>query len=324
MQQGRISFILPIYNGAPWINRCLSSIQRQSYPHFEVILVDDGSTDNSAELCAAFVQTDCRFSIYSIAHSGLSAARNYGLLQAQGSYIGFLDIDDWIEPEFSELLLKNANTHHAEIVSCQSIPTEKFTGYRSRIGAECSSPLLFTPAEYLALEYRDPGVNVRVCNKLYARFLFENVRFPCGKLYEDVATNYQLCRQCKTIVHLPLPLHNYFTGNLSITRSPLREQDLDLPAQWASVRQMARHDYPQLLPLIEAMEVMALRSLAEKYCRFGGEELIAAQLVAGFRSHFPHVVCSAEIPPEKKLRSLAAMINLKMYQRVTSLIRKGS
>lgn len=319
----KVSFIVPVFNGAPWIERALTSLQRQTYPDFEAVVVDDGSQDESFLQCQTFAQTDSRFSAYSIAHCGLSGARNFGLSKIKGEYIGFLDADDWFEENFTTQLLAAMQAQGADIASCNSVPAQ---APRQNEGGLPKPPQVkyYTPEEYLTLEYREPTVNVRVGNRLYARHLFDHVTFPDGMLYEDVTTNYKLCRQCRTAVHVFAPLHNYFIGNESITRSPLYEKDFDLSRQWDQVCRMAKEDFPTLVPVVQAMQVTALRALADKYSQYGGDADMERTLVHAFRIALPQAMYSSEIPIAKKLRTLVGSISLSAYQVVTKLIRKGS
>lgn len=318
-----VSFIVPVFNGAPWVERALTSLQRQTYPDFEAIVVDDGSQDGSYLRCQAFAQTDSRFSIYSIAHCGLSGARNFGLSKIKGAYVGFLDADDWLEDDFTLLLLNAMQSQGADIVSCHSVPAQipcrDVSGLSGMVQVQ-----RYTPEEYLVLEYQDPMVNVRVGNRLYARRLFDHVTFPDGMLYEDVVTNYRLCRQCRAAVHVSAPLHNYFVGNESITRSPLREKDFDLLQQWDQVCQMAKEDIPMLVPVVQAMQLTALRALADKYSQYGGDADTERTLVHAFRKALPLTVRSRKIPMGKKLRTLAGSVSLPAYQAVTKFIRKDN
>ena len=285
--------------------------------------MDDGSTDDSYARCLNYSQKDARFFICKISHSGLSDARNYGLSKATGDYIGFLDIDDWIDERFSELLVKCLQ-QGADIASCLSVSTKEEMESIPHSNSDSALAQMFMPEEYLALEYHEPEVNVRMGNRLYKRGLFNDLQFPSGRLYEDVTTNYMLCRQCQMIAHLPQPLHYYYIGNQSITRSELCPQDFDLPYQWSQVLLMVQDDFPELIPLIDAMRVTALRALAEKYLRFGGDPETARKLRSEFRRSFFKVLVSKEISHNKKIRSLAAAVSLPLYGEVTKFIRKDS
>lgn len=236
----KISFIVPVYNGAEWVDRCLSSLRNQTLRDIEIIVVDDGSTDDSYKRCLAYKTTDARFHIYTIQHCGLSGARNFGLGKVIGNYIGFVDIDDWLDMAFSQTLFDILQKYDTDIASCISASDAQYGDYSGGEG----QAQRYSPKEYLALEYRDPDINVRMGNKLYARCLFDGIRFPEGVIYEDVTTNYLLCQQCRAMSHINLPLHNYFISNQSITRSPLRLQDFDLPAQWQRVCQRRKLIFP--------------------------------------------------------------------------------
>lgn len=229
----------------------MSSLKQQTFSNLQVILIDDGSTDDSNQQCIEFIKDDTRFSLYEISHRGASYARNYGLDRATKKYIGFLDIDDWFEPTFSELMINCFQQPNVEIASCRSVPTDRIVK-----STNITVPVKhYKPEEFLKLEYLNPDVNVIMCSKLYSKHLFETVRFPEEKLYEDVLTNYKRCRQCSCIADIELPLHNYYTGNdNSITRSPLEIEDLDIITQWEEVRVLAKTDFPELVPILDGYE----------------------------------------------------------------------
>jgi len=104
----KISIIIPIYNAELFLDRCLESVASQTYSNIEVLCVDDGSTDNSRGICEKFAKRDSRFKVFSKVNGGESSARNTGLRNATGKYIGFIDNDDWVEPDMYEILYKTA------------------------------------------------------------------------------------------------------------------------------------------------------------------------------------------------------------------------
>ena len=120
-EQKLISIIIPIYNQEKYLNKCLTSIQNQSYSNFEVLLIDDGSTDNSGKICDYFSGIDSRFFVFHNKNVGVAAARNIGLENANGELIGFVDPDDWIEPEMYEYLISLYNKYFADIISCERL-----------------------------------------------------------------------------------------------------------------------------------------------------------------------------------------------------------
>ena len=113
-----ISVIVPVYNVEKYLDRCMKSILQQTYHRLEIILVDDGSTDASAAMCDAYARRDSRIRVVHKQNGGLSDARNAGLELAAGDYIGYVDSDDWIEPDMYEYLLENALKYQADIAVC--------------------------------------------------------------------------------------------------------------------------------------------------------------------------------------------------------------
>ncbi|MDR2044344.1 MAG: glycosyltransferase [Clostridium sp.] len=117
--QPLVSLVIPVYNTENDLRQCLDSAAVQSHENLEVLLVDDGSADGSAEICADFAGRDPRFRLYRQPHSGVSAARNFGLEQCAGEYVCFMDSDDWIDADFISTLLKTALGHDADAVICR-------------------------------------------------------------------------------------------------------------------------------------------------------------------------------------------------------------
>ena len=138
----KISIVIPIYNAEDHLQRCVDSVLNQTEKNIEIILVDDGSKDNSIEICKNYLNQDKRVQLIHQENSGVSAARNRGIEQACGEYIGFIDSDDWIEPNMYECLLREANQASADIVICDAKVTDVVArlGETQRlINADCSS-----------------------------------------------------------------------------------------------------------------------------------------------------------------------------------------
>lgn len=117
----KISLVVPVYNASEYLIKCLQSIKNQSFDDYEVILVDDGSTDNSLEIMLSFSDNDSRFKSYRKNNGGVSSARNFGLSKAKGEWIAFVDADDWIEPVFCETMLNIALNHQLDVLQCRRI-----------------------------------------------------------------------------------------------------------------------------------------------------------------------------------------------------------
>ena len=114
-----ISIIVPVYKVEPYIHQCIRSILNQTYRDIEILLIDDGSTDKCGEICEEYARIDSRIQVFHTENKGLSAARNLGLMEAKGEYIGFVDSDDWIEPDMYESLLRQLGESEADISACK-------------------------------------------------------------------------------------------------------------------------------------------------------------------------------------------------------------
>lgn len=224
-----ISIIVPVYNRKNTLERCVASILNQSYTDFELLLIDDGSTDGSAKLCDQLTRRDSRIKVLHQKTSGPSAARNRGLKSAKGEYVTFVDSDDTIAPTMLEVLLNEIQHHQVKLSICTF--AEVFPGGQRKIFARASdkSQVLDTKTclQKLLLEQ---GFMLSVWGKLYARELFTHVQFPEGKLHEDVGVTYRLILQCDRIAFTNFVGYNYYQHSDSIIHYDFDARKLDLIA----------------------------------------------------------------------------------------------
>ena len=183
-----ISVIVPVYNVKPYLRKCLDSIINQTYKDMEILIVDDGSTDGSGDICDEY-KTDKRVRVFHIENKGLSGARNVGLDNAKGDWIAFVDSDDWIEPEMYELLLKGAEETGADIVECGI-----FMEFKART---IQYPAIQTTVcETEAIEALiGSKIKNQVWNKIWKAECFADIRFPEGHNSEDISTVYKIVQK---------------------------------------------------------------------------------------------------------------------------------
>ena len=182
-----ISLIIPVYKVETYLERCIRSVIAQTYQNLEIILVDDGSPDRCGEICDRFAMEDSRIKVYHRANCGVSAARNYGVEHSHGSFVAFIDADDYIAPNYVEYLMGLLNAHHADISCCCMVKTtENTTAY----GADPSLPReqLLTGKEACREFFGNLyDILVTVWGSLYKREIVQRHPFPIGKRYEDEA-----------------------------------------------------------------------------------------------------------------------------------------
>lgn len=229
-----VSVIIPAYNAADTLARCVASVQAQAYSRLEIILIDDGSTDDTAKIAATLAASDRRIRVHHQSNQGLSAARNAGIKQATGSYLTFVDADDTIDPALVSTLYHLVEQHQVLLAACNFVTVDAsravapLAPFSTTSEATSASSLYSTTAALTAILLEQ--IPIMSCGKLYHRSLFQKVRFPVGKLYEDVGTTYRLVQQCPKIAYTPAPLYHYYQSPTSIIHQTFSPQKLDLIA----------------------------------------------------------------------------------------------
>ncbi len=218
-----ISIIVPVYKVERYLGRCVSSILKQTFTDFELILVDDGSPDNCGKMCDEYAQKDNRITVIHKENGGLSDARNAGLEIAKGKYVAFVDSDDWIHPQMYEILYKAIKSGDYDFSQCGfSQPNIKNLDadieYNDIEYKEyCDINVKEFTAEYFLDNFRDFDFLEVQWNKLFKAKIFENLRFPVGKIFEDSFVILDELSVCKNIAFVPYELYYYYSRSDSIT-----------------------------------------------------------------------------------------------------------
>lgn len=240
-----VSVIVPVYNVSEYVERCINSIIRQNYSNIEVILVDDGSTDNSGAICDDFAQKDNRIRVIHKENGGLSDARNVALEIIEGEWVTFIDSDDWVCVDYIESLLTAAIESEADIAIAMYKSVENETNQVVRKVENCSGRLLDNEAAVKALLYQKQFTTAACC-KLYRSEFWSDVRFPVGKLYEDVETIYRIFAKAKRAVFLQQVLYFYFQRQGSIVRTSFSVRKMDYVENCKLLLKRIEQDYPHL------------------------------------------------------------------------------
>lgn len=217
MNEELISIIVPVYNVEEYLYQCIESIISQDYKYFELLLVNDGSTDHSLEICNFFSEKDDRIIVINKENGGLSSARNRGLEESKGMLITFVDSDDYIESNYLSLLYDALQNSNSEISVGSYRRVDEFENiyFDLELGSNC----LFTSEQALCNLFYQKNISVSACAKLYRRELFNKIRFIEGKLYEDILTVPLLIEKSNRIVYLNDVILNYRVRSNSITES---------------------------------------------------------------------------------------------------------
>ncbi|MFZ7121852.1 MAG: glycosyltransferase family 2 protein [Eubacteriaceae bacterium] len=209
-----ISVIVPVYNVEEYLEKCLNSISIQTYTNFEAILVNDGSSDYSGDICDKYAKKDNRFTVIHRLNGGLSAARNTGLKVAKGQYICFVDSDDWIREELLEKLINLLENLEGDISQCDFFSDENNDFYEKEV-IRC-----YSKDQYM-IKLLEDQLPSYFWGKLFKREVFNNQIFPEGKTYEDLLLLPKIINNTKKIIVTNQKYYFYYQSRLdSITNNP--------------------------------------------------------------------------------------------------------
>ena len=245
MSKPLISVIVPVYNVEKYLGKCVDSILAQTYENLEIILVEDGTRDGCGAICDAYAAKDPRVRVIHKENGGLSSARNAGMDIARGEYFGFVDSDDWIEPETYETLLNLAEKYDADLVSGSRYDVAEPTGERT-LGLHHEKEECISAMEMLGRVFVWDGCDSAAWDKLYRRHLFADIRYPLGMYSEDIAIFYKLMEKANRVALCPKPLYNYLHRENSITTAKLSEKTFHYPNHTEVIYPYICANHPQL------------------------------------------------------------------------------
>lgn len=212
MKEELISVVVPIYNVEKYLRLCLDSLLMQTYTNFEVLMINDGSPDDSANICKEYLAKDRRFQYFEKENGGLSDARNYGIEHSKGEYITFVDSDDWLKETFLEDLYEAITRTGADIALSTYIIYDDFQSvYNIPVIGEYYERIWMSDEfirELPQLEMKDNSYSTSWA-KLFKKELFCTIRFPKGKLIEDTRTNIKLFLESSRLVYINKCLYFY-------------------------------------------------------------------------------------------------------------------
>ena len=211
----KLSIIIPVYNVEAFLPQAIESVLAQTYRDFELILVVDGATDSSGDICDGYAAQDNRVRVIHQKNAGVSAARNAGVAAARGAYIGFTDSDDIIETDMFQRLMELAERYSADVVQCEHDRSDHLNGNPRSEEVEIMDGETFVRRIFTKHGGRYTN-QVALWSKIYRRELFEGIVFPAGQVYEDEQETYKICLKAKKIVETPDILYHYVKRENSI------------------------------------------------------------------------------------------------------------
>lgn len=238
-----ISVIIPVYKVEPYIEKCLTSIVNQTYSQLEIILVDDGSPDRCPDICDAWSAKDNRIKVIHKENGGLGSARNAGLKEATGDYVGFVDSDDWVSEDMYAVLLNLAEDTNADI-TCGKI---MYADNENPQIIDSEKVQKFSQDQY-ARKYFKIGSNNTVhyaVNKLYKKTVAKHIHYPEGVIDEDVEGFVYALDKAEIIYEIDHSVYFYRQDTSGISRKWFSEKQLDLLTVWNDVTDYCRENRPE-------------------------------------------------------------------------------
>lgn len=278
-----VSVIVPVYNKKEYLCSCLDSILKQQYEKMEIILIDDGSFDGSETICDYYSKIDSRVKVFHKENGGISSARNKGIEISTGKYIVFVDGDDIIHPQYIERMVDVKEETKAQIVQCRMkcVPID-FDESQGEIHIT-GKKILSGKEAILSYEYK-----VSPCAKIFDAELFNFIRFPIGKVFEDEGTYYKIAFQCEKICLIDSEMYLYVQVPMSITRNKSYNMDFISIAE-------ERIDFFKNVQDEELLQNAYIRfgiTLILKHCTFKKRKIdkkIQEQLILRFRENFKSI-----------------------------------
>lgn len=317
-----ISVIVPVYNIEKFIGKCIESIIRQTYHNLEIILVDDGSTDESGRICDEYAKTDTRIKVIHKQNEGLSDARNSGLVICNGKYIGFVDGDDWIANDMYEFLHQTLVEYQADVSVCGHYVEDDKEVY----GSECAdgSVRIYNCREAVCAVVEDIEVHSYAWDKLYKKELFDGVRYPAGRYVQDIFTTYRVFMKANRIVCNNQPKYYYYQRKNSIQRTRGSKLNWDQFCVYKESAEILRKDYPELRELLVTR--LASFGIAAYNCLLIKESLSEEEERQKMEIYYSIQQTRKEIEANKyggnKLRCRLKFVTGKNYDRIYPRLKK--
>ena len=208
MEKDLISVIIPVYNVKDYVRRCIESVMHQTYENLQILVINDGSTDSSEELCRQLASKDFRMTVISTKNQGVSAARNEGLLRATGKYVCFVDSDDYIDSEMIEQLVTDLKENDTELAICGFREGEE----GSLVDMTAGKKQIYTSQEAKRLVFANDLFRGFLWNKLFVKRIIDEHQLTFHrqlKVWEDLLFVFQYLHYINRLVYNPTPFYNY-------------------------------------------------------------------------------------------------------------------
>lgn len=311
-----ISVIVPVYNVEKYLRKAVQSIQNQTYKHLEIMLINDGSTDSSGDICDELANSDSRIVVIHKKNGGVSTARNEAQKLAKGNYVIYVDSDDYIHEEMIQSLYEQLIAENADVSSCSVMNV-----YQNSQTPQCSDENLYfvyNQEEFLREYLIGQRVQGTLGNKLIRKEITDQLEFPVGKIYEDAYYHLQLVQVAKKYVVHTKPYYYYYHRNQSLTTNPYHERDLVYLDVYQKFYDLVQQQYPRIIneaffrlsyAYFYIFDKMLLESDFEKINQF---KLVRDYL----KKNAIQIAKNTIFQKGRRIAALALKINVHLYRKL--------
>lgn len=314
----KVSIVVPVYNVEDCLSYCVDSLRQQTYKNIEIILVDDGSTDSSGEICDQYAREDDRIKVLHIENGGLSNARNTGVKESSTDWIVFIDSDDYYDHRAIEYLVKLRDKYRVDLVATPVIEVRNYENsdflgdFREKYSGKLD--------RRKALEQMFYGnyVGTHSGGKLYKKEILLRFPYPNGMLYEDLSLAYEHIASCENIAVSALNLYKYYRRPGSIVNSKYSDRLLDFYKVMEWNRAYVERDYPNDKEMRRALNVRYV---------FNGLHIVHAMLISDmyaevnkirkeYIQYFKDVILNSNVTRKNKVKYLMLLVSPKLYEKI--------
>ena len=311
----KISVIVPVYNVEQYLERCVDSIISQTYTNLEIILVNDGSTDNSGKLCDELAKKDERIRVIHKENGGLSDARNRGIDEAESDLVGFIDSDDYIDSDMYEVLLKNLNNTDADLSMCALYDVYNNTP-EAQVTNKETWKLSSEQAIKMVMEAKI--LSVTAVNKLYRKSLFTDLKFEVGKIAEDAFIMIKLLDKCEKIVATNEKKYYYVHRENSITTQKFSTKFLNVIEAYEQNSNIILEKYPKLKDVAQTRMNWAYFYVLDRLLlddNYNDKEL-ENKLISYLKNHRKDILNDPLFTKGRKIGFITLLLNRNLYRKL--------
>ena len=320
-----ISILIPVYNVEAYLKRCLDSLVQQTYRNLEIILVDDGSTDQSGIICDAYAQRDRRIVVVHQSNAGPGLARNVALNICHGAYLEFVDADDYFEPDMVQTLYEGLVIYQADVAACDNKMLIQSGEIVTR-NLDFHNPQIYEKREPLLFDLYTGLLPCEVWNKLFKRELFSQLRFHNLKMSEDLLLWLELSPQLKKVVFLPQSKYYYVLRPKSLTsKQDFNENAFDDLVVMKKLQTVLPQISTRLGNIGEARYYISVVHIMQKFTLFGvGRKYHdrAEAFQAEIRENWRSISTCTTLKAMMKLNLFLIGINLNIYYYIYGVYLK--